>query len=171
MNIQNKNTINLQLKESELHILAQKIQLEKNPKIYILSGDLASGKTTLVRSFVEYLLNINIENKIDSIESKNNTIIKQKDSIKEIIKSVSSPTFSLWKNYTQNIEHYDLYSKELSESLELGILDELAKSGWHFVEWGENLAKILQNVGLKFSSIQIARVPQSTELREYKCIF
>lgn len=159
MNTQDKNTINLQLKETQLHILAQKIQLEKNPKIYILSGDLASGKTTLVRSFVEYLLNKEI------------TKITQKDSIKEIIKSVSSPTFSLWKNYTQNIEHYDLYSKELSESLELGILDELAKSGWHFVEWGENLAKILQNIGLKFSLIQIARVPQSTELREYKCIF
>lgn len=50
--------------------------------------------------------------------------------------------------------------------LELGFLEEIEKEGWHFVEWGdEKLAKILQEVGISFTTIKI--LPQKDE-REYQ---
>ncbi len=67
--------------------------LKNRDCIVILRGDLASGKTTLVKHFVESL------------------------GIEDV---VNSPTFSLQVLYGEDIFHYDLYNKTLEEFISLG---------------------------------------------------
>ena len=101
---------------------------KSNKKIVILSGNLGSGKTTLVKEFVKHI------SKIDS---------------------VTSPTFSIQNIYNGNIFHYDLYNKGVEEFLALGMLEELQKEGYHFIEWGEELEDILKAYGFEYLKINI----------------
>ena len=78
--------------------------------IIILRGDLASGKTTLVKNYVKAL-------GLDDL--------------------VTSPTFSLQSIYSNYIYHYDIYNKTLEEFIALGMLEEFERNGIHFVEWGD----------------------------------
>lgn len=118
------------LEENELSKLTQVLNLKSHQGIYLLSGNLASGKTTLVKAMVS------------SLGSKAN---------------VTSPTFLTALDYGNNIYHYDIYNKNIKELLALGFLEEIEKEGWHFIEWGdENLAKILQQIGLPFCRITIS---------------
>ncbi|RBQ29411.1 tRNA (adenosine(37)-N6)-threonylcarbamoyltransferase complex ATPase subunit type 1 TsaE [Aliarcobacter vitoriensis] len=97
--------------------------------VAILRGDLASGKTTLVKSFVHSL-------GFDDL--------------------VTSPTFSLQAIYSDAIFHYDLYNKTLDEFISLGMLEEFEKNGIHFVEWGdEKLEELLKNYGYEVVVINI----------------
>jgi tRNA threonylcarbamoyladenosine biosynthesis protein TsaE len=73
-----------------------------------LRGDLAAGKTTLVRAIAREA----------GIEG-----------------TVSSPTFSLQHAYGDRLFHYDLYRMGFEELARLGLLEEFEKSGWHLVEW------------------------------------
>ena len=99
--------------------------------IVILRGDLASGKTTLVKDYVKAL-------GFDDL--------------------VTSPTFSLQAIYSNNIYHYDVYNKTLGEFISLGMLEEFEKSGVHFVEWGdEKLEEILNDYGYKVILIEIEK--------------
>lgn len=117
------------LKKEELAKLAQILDLKNHQGIYLLSGDLASGKTTLVKALV------------NALGSK---------------AKVTSPTFLTALDYGNHIYHYDIYNKDLKELFALGFLEEIEKEGWHFIEWGdENLAKILQQIGLPFCRIII----------------
>ena len=70
--------------------------------IVILRGDLASGKTTLVKNYVKAL---------------------------GLTDLVTSPTFSLQVIYSNDIFHYDVYNKTLSEFISLGMLEEFEKLG------------------------------------------
>jgi len=107
--------------------------------IVLLRGDLAAGKTTLVKEYLKYL-NLN--------------------------DNVTSPTFCLQNEYSSNIFHYDMYNKTLEEFISLGLLEEFEKSGIHFVEWGEdNLKAILDEYGFKFLSVDIIK---HNDKREYK---
>ena len=107
--------------------------------VVLLRGDLASGKTTLVKEYLKYL-NLNDE--------------------------VTSPTFCLQNEYSSNIFHYDMYNKTLEEFISLGLLEEFEKEGIHFVEWGEdNLKSILDEYGFDFISIDIVK---HNDKREYK---
>jgi len=116
----------------------QKLVENKNI-IVLLRGDLASGKTTLVKKYVEAL------------------------GYKDL---VTSPTFSLQSIYGKDIFHYDVYNKTLSEFVSLGMLEEFEKEGVHFVEWGdEKLEKILDEYGFSHINIEIKKLD---ELREYK---
>ena len=99
--------------------------------IVILRGDLASGKTTLVKDYVKAL-------GFDDL--------------------VTSPTFSLQAIYSDNIFHYDVYNKTLGEFISLGMLEEFEKQGVHFVEWGdEKLEEILNDYGYKVILIEIEK--------------
>jgi tRNA threonylcarbamoyladenosine biosynthesis protein TsaE len=100
--------------------------IDKN--IVILSGTLSAGKTTLVKEFVKS---------------------------KGISDEVTSPTFSIQNIYGDKIYHYDLYNKDINEFLSLGMLEELEKEGWHFVEWGEELEKYLKQFGFEYMIIKI----------------
>jgi tRNA threonylcarbamoyladenosine biosynthesis protein TsaE len=116
----------------------QKIIQNKNI-VVLLRGDLASGKTTLVKKYVEIL------------------------GCKDL---VTSPTFLLQSVYGEDIFHYDVYNKTLSEFVSLGMLEEFEKDGVHFVEWGdEKLEKILEEYGFSYMNIEINKL---NEMREYK---
>ncbi len=131
------------LQEKELSKLVKNF-LEQFPKgVVILKGDLAAGKTTLVKEFA-----------------------KQKGSNE----AVTSPTFALQQIYAEDIFHYDLYNKGLEHFLSLGMLEEFEKDGLHFVEWGDaRLQKLLSEAGLKVATIEIVKC--DFDSREYNiCI-
>ncbi len=99
--------------------------------IVILRGDLASGKTTLVKSYLKVL---------------------------DLPDLVTSPTFSLQAIYSNNIFHYDVYNKTLGEFISLGMLEEFEKEGTHFVEWGdEKLENLLKDYGYNVILIEIQK--------------
>jgi len=107
--------------------------------VVLLRGDLASGKTTLVKQYVKSL-GLNDE--------------------------VRSPTFSIQSIYSSNIYHYDMYNKTLNEFISLGLLEEFEKHGTHFVEWGDDKLKdILKEYGFQHISISINKKQNK---REYK---
>ena len=111
----------------------------KGDYVVILRGDLASGKTTFVKSYVKFL-------GLDDV--------------------VTSPTFSLQAIYSGNIFHYDVYNKTLESFISLGMLEEFEKSGVHFVEWGdERLQQLLLDYGYEVILIEIEK---KEEKRLYK---
>ena len=108
--------------------------------VVILKGDLAAGKTTLVKAVVK---------------------------AKGIDDAVTSPTFSLQQCYGENIYHYDMYNHGLEHFISLGMLEELDKEGLHFVEWGDDaLYEILVDAGIETTVIEIVKVSDDT--REYR---
>ena len=114
-------------KISELNNVIECIK-RADSKIIMLSGTLGSGKTTLVKEFVKSL------------------------GIKD---EVTSPTFSLQNVYENRVFHYDLYNKGVSEFLSLGLLEELERDGYHFIEWGEELEEVLKSFGFNYLKINI----------------
>ncbi len=105
--------------------------------IILLQGDLASGKTTLVKYYVKSL----------GLED-----------------TVTSPTFSLQTLYGNDIFHYDVYNKTLNEFISLGLLEEFEKDGIHFVEWGDDKLKaVLQDYGFNVFTIQISKKENKRE--------
>jgi len=105
--------------------------------VVLLQGDLASGKTTLVKEYLSYI-GSNSE--------------------------VTSPTFSLQSIYSNNIYHYDIYNKTINEFISLGMLEEFEKDGIHFVEWGDDkLEKLLLEYGFDILKIQIKKLEDKRE--------
>lgn len=111
--------------------------------VVILKGDLGAGKTTFVKNIAV---------------------------LKGICEDVTSPTFSLQQCYGDDTYHYDIYNKGLDNFVALGMLEELEKSGLHFIEWGnDELEKILDAAGFDVAVIEIEKI--SDEKREYSiCI-
>ena len=108
-----------------------------NKKIILLNGTLGSGKTTLVKEFLKY---------------------------KGIQQSATSPTFSIQNRY-EDVYHYDVYQKK-DEFLSLGMIEELEKEGYHFIEWGEEIEDILKNLGFEYLKINIK---VNGDKREIEC--
>jgi len=127
----------------ELPQLTQNVLAEFSNGVVILRGDLAAGKTTLVKAFAKAL---------GSDEE------------------VTSPTFSLQQCYGENIFHYDIYNHGLEHFISLGMLEELDKEGLHFIEWGDDaLIELLESVGIDVMVIDIKKI--SDKAREYSiCI-
>jgi tRNA threonylcarbamoyladenosine biosynthesis protein TsaE len=125
--------------EDELQEIHEKIsQLLPTGGIVLLRGDLASGKTTLVQSFVRFL-GLDIE--------------------------ATSPTFSIMNVYADRVYHYDIYNEGTAKFIESGLLENLEKAGYHFIEWAdEKLESLISAYG--FDTIMIEIAPQGS-LREY----
>lgn len=133
-----KSTYNLKLEE--IDSLADDIVHDFKEGVVILQGDLAAGKTTLVK---------NIAKKLGYKED------------------VTSPTFSLQQCYTDSLFHYDIYNHGLEHFIALGMLEELEKPGLHFIEWGsDDLVDILISAGIETMTIKIEKI--SNDAREYK---
>ena len=113
---------------------------DSKKNIIILSGTLGSGKTTFVQQFTKSL---------------------------GIEEGVNSPTFSIQNIYDNKVFHYDLYNKEINEFLSLGMLEELDKEGYHFVEW-EELERYLKNFGFDYL---IIKIELKKDKRIFNCIF
>lgn len=129
------------LNEDDIYIFIEELKLKINNRniVVLLQGDLASGKTTLVKNYVKSL------------------------GLKD---EVTSPTFSLQVIYGKNIFHYDVYNKTLAEFISLGLLEEFEKDGVHFVEWGDNqLKSILEEYGFETLTVEITKIEDK---REYK---
>ena len=108
--------------------------------VVILKGDLAAGKTTLVKAVVNAM------------------------GIKD---EVTSPTFSLQQCYGEKVYHYDIYNHGLEYFISLGMLEELDKDGLHFVEWGDDeLLSILVSAEIPTVVIEIEKI--SDDEREYR---
>lgn len=111
--------------------------LDNKNIVVLLRGDLASGKTTLVK---EYVKGLGLDDK------------------------VTSPTFSLQSIYSDNIYHYDIYNKTLDEFVALGMLEEFEKDGIHFVEWGDTkLETILKKYGFEVCVVDIKKLENARE--------
>ncbi len=117
------------LSEKELPKFVKYLRyLAKDDGIFILRGDLASGKTSLVKAFCKELK----------------------------IGDVSSPTFSVLNIYKDMVYHYDIYNKGVKDFISLGFLETLENEGFHFIEWGdEKLEKILRDYGFEYFLIEI----------------
>lgn len=112
-------------------------QLHNKNKIVLLRGDLASGKTTLVKEYIK------------------------KSGFNDL---VTSPTFSIQSVYGDKIFHYDIYNKTLNEFISLGIIEEFDKKGLHFVEWGdEKLQELLESYGFDIMIIKINKLDNKRE--------
>lgn len=109
-------------------------------KVFLLRGDIASGKTSLVQFYTAHFY-----------PNEN----------------VTSPTFSLMHQY-KDIFHYDFYQRSLQEVLDLGLLEWLEVAGVHFVEWGESaLEKLLYQYGYEVCLIEIIKRSKDRIYRIY----
>lgn len=102
------------LKQDQLNIICESI-----PKniVLLLQGDLASGKTTLVKNIVSYF------------------------GFKD---EVNSPTFSIMQEYKKDdfsIFHYDIYQDGIDGILKNGLFENLFIKALHIVEWGDEKLK------------------------------
>jgi tRNA threonylcarbamoyladenosine biosynthesis protein TsaE len=99
--------------------------------VVVLQGDLASGKTTLTQAAARHL---------------------------DIDEPVTSPTFSLQQRYGDQLYHYDIYNHGIEHFLALGLLEELEKPGYHFIEWGdETLVELLKTAEIPVIVIEIEK--------------
>jgi len=131
----------IQLKENELSALCDQItQALPGGGVVILRGDLASGKTTLTRIFAHYL---------------------------GLDEPITSPTFSLQHCYGGRLYHYDLYNYGFDKFLSLGMMEEIDKAGYHFIEWGdEKLAAWLKRAYIDFITVTISKCDESSRCYE-----
>jgi len=128
------------LKEDNLLPVVSKFGRKIQSGVVILKGDLAAGKTTLVKAVVKAM---------------------------GIPDEVTSPTFSLQQCYGEKIFHYDLYNHGLEHFISLGMLEELDKEGIHFVEWGDDaLHDMLNAAEIPTTVIEIEKI--SDDEREYR---
>ena len=137
MNILSENECNLE----ELEFISKKLALEsKVGNIYLLEGNLGTGKTTFARFF------------INALYDKEKII--RPDTIK-------SPSFPLMINYpliNYEIYHYDLYRlKKINELTELEFF-EFYKQNISIVEWPDliiNNFKLINYYFIKFKLLNI----------------
>lgn len=100
--------------------------------VIVLQGDLAAGKTTLVKAVA---------------------------SLMGVTEGVTSPTFSLQQCYDEKIFHYDIYNHGLEQFMALGLFEELERPGLHFIEWGdEPLVELIASAGFNLLKIEILKV-------------
>ena len=127
-----------ELLENELDEL---VRVLPKSGVVLLSGDLASGKTTLVKAII----------KAHGIDE-----------------SVTSPTFSLMQIYGKGIYHYDIYQIGFDGMAKNGLFENLFEDGLHLVEWGdENLEKALKKNGESYTLVKIS---PSKNGRKYEVI-
>lgn len=125
-------TYDIGLEELDCVVEYLKNVIQNRDCVVLLQGDLASGKTTLVKS---YLAHSNTQSE------------------------VTSPTFCIQNIYDNNFYHYDVYNKTLEEFISLGLLEEFEKEGVHFVEWGDDtLEELLKSYGFDIIKITIEKI-------------
>ncbi len=128
----------LELKWSTLeelnNIAKELLHWNQSNKIFLFYGEMGIGKTTLIKCLCNQL-NIHDE--------------------------VTSPSFSVMQVYgiNQNIYHWDLFRiQHESELIDLGWLEYLESSAFHFVEWAERVEQLLPQRGVKVKMNKINEI-------------
>lgn len=131
----------MKLAQDELAQLSKRITQElPQGGIVILQGDLASGKTTFTQSFARYL---------------------------GLDDAVTSPTFSLQQVYGGRLFHYDLYNYGFEKFLSLGMMEELERTGYHLIEWGDDtLVGWLKRAGMDCIILKITKCDEQSRCYE-----
>lgn len=134
----------MKLALNELSALCEMIVAElPHGGVVILQGDLASGKTTLTQNFARYL---------------------------GLDEAVTSPTFSLQQSYASNLYHYDLYNYGFEKFLSLGMMEELEREGYHFIEWGDDaLIHLLKRARIETIILKITKCDEESRCYEVQC--
>jgi len=115
----------------EIDVIAKEILSLTTTGVVILQGDLAAGKTTLVKAIAKEL---------------------------GLHDAVTSPTFTLQQNYDDILYHYDIYNQGLEQFMALGLFEELEKKALHCIEWGdERLKEFLIGAGLPVVLVHIRK--------------
>ncbi len=129
-----------ELKQNELEKIFEQNTLSG---IVLLQGDLAMGKTTLVKALAKY---------------------------KNIQDDISSPTFSVMQGYG-DFYHYDIYNSKLQGFLASGLHENLGKKGLHLIEWAEeDFEDMLKSFGFSYTRIKIEKSADKNK-RIYKVSF
>lgn len=114
--------------------------LSEGRNIVLLKGDLGTGKTALVKNYVQEVLGI----------------------------TADSPTFNIVNTYSKekvNIHHFDLYRLETAEEIEdIGFWDYVDNGDLCFIEWPEKIAELLPLEQLLEVQIHLSSKPW----REYR---
>ena len=130
----------------ELKLFIQEIlKSHKKSRVFLLRGDLASGKTTFVQEFSKVL---------------------------GLKADVTSPTFSVQNSYDDKLYHYDIYQNGVEGFLASGLLEELEKDGYHLIEWGdEKLENILRQYYIDYVVISIEKKDKNSRIYKVsRCI-
>jgi len=107
--------------------LDELIEILPKNGIILLQGDLASGKTTLVKKIAQ----------------------------KHGFSDVTSPTFSVMQNYGE-IYHYDIYRDGFDGLRKNGLFETLFEDGLHLVEWADSdLIAALKKFEMEFYLVSI----------------
>lgn len=112
--------------------LAYNIGLRINePMVFLLSGDLGSGKTTFTQGLAKGL---------------------------EITKTISSPTFTIMKNYKGRLilNHIDAYRLE-SHHQDLGFDELIGSTGVTVIEWPDYLEELFPEEYLRIDIKSISK--------------
>ncbi len=135
-------TVNFTCKLHEIDVVVKALLARlKEGGVVLLQGDLAAGKTTLVQRTAAYL---------------------------QLDDAVTSPTFSIQQCYANKLFHYDIYNQGLDRFIALGLLEELEREGYHFIEWGdERLYTILQSAQIP---VIIVEIDKENTTRRYRII-
>ena len=123
---------------NQRQVLKKILSLIPQQKIFLLSGPLGAGKTTLTKQ------------------------IAKKLKIKE---TLTSPTFILWQKYEFQLKkkkyflnHLDLYRIRPQDILNIDLKNEIKKkNNIFFIEWGEKLKLYFKKRKIKFVEIHINR--------------
>ncbi|MBZ7986542.1 tRNA (adenosine(37)-N6)-threonylcarbamoyltransferase complex ATPase subunit type 1 TsaE [Campylobacter canadensis] len=130
--------------KANINELSKVTDLFKENGVYILQGDLASGKTSLVKHLLKTRLDYD---------------------------DVSSPTFSILNIYEKNnkkIFHYDIYNCEVKTMLINGLFENFFINTLHLVEWGnEELILLLKKYNINATIVKITTIKEG---REYEFI-
>ncbi|KIM10613.1 MAG: hypothetical protein KU37_09990 [Sulfuricurvum sp. PC08-66] len=113
--------------------VAQTVLSHISRGVLILQGDLAAGKTTLVKAIAKAL---------------------------GLGESVTSPTFSVQQNYANRLYHYDIYNQGLEQFMAMGLFEELERDALHCIEWGDaRLQNLLERAGIAVEVLYITKEP------------
>jgi len=131
--IQSKPTI-MQLEIKNLDELAtaakQLLHFASGWKVFTLSGEMGTGKTTFIKALCQEL---------------------------EVIDLVNSPTYALVNEYhgPNKVYHFDLFRlKSLSEAFDIGFEDYLSENTYCFIEWPNIVQSLLENhISIQINSL------------------
>lgn len=129
--------------ETELELLAQEIlAFAKGYKIFLLKGNLGTGKTTLTKQICKQL----------GVQGQ-----------------TASPTYSIVNEYIYpkgKIYHIDLYRLQSEEeAFEVGLEDYIDSNEYCFIEWPDLAENFLPN---KYVEIAISKISDQNRLFDIK---